>query len=193
MAEFDFEFSRDGYVRLRIYPFARRARITIPKANHVISVGDTGDYELYTNGEYILSADSLSKLATLSSEQHKGLLSFLLDLVLPDRHFKFLEDTSKHFDTKQIDNIRYHGLQLKTNQRKTLWIQPDTFLIGQARVLRNKPAREKEIALLSKRLSELAEHELETGEGLSWQIDELSSFNQKANLFIYDLKRQRLD
>lgn len=193
MNEFDFEFSRDGYVQLRIYPFARRVRDSPPNPNHVFTVNDSGEYALYTKGEYILSAKSLSELATLSSQKHKGLLTFLLDLLLPERHFKFLDDKPKRFSKQQIDKTLYLGLQFKAHQRKTLWIQPDTFLLGQARVYRNKRERNKEIALMTKRLSELAEHELETGEQLSWQIDELSSFDQQSNVFIYDLERQRFD
>ncbi len=132
MNEFDFVFSRNGFVRLLIYRYSRFAQNSTKEPNHVISLSDSGEYTLYTKGKYILSADSLSELATLSSEKHKGLLTFFLDLLVPERHFKLLDDVPKRFAKKQIDSVRYQGLQLKTHQRKTLWIELDTFLMGQA-------------------------------------------------------------
>ncbi len=192
--EFHFQFERGRSVRLRLYQMVDKDKAPFKvEPTHEVLTQPSGTYSYVANGKLVRESESLREIALSCSSEDKWLFGFLVDVLHPENHYKFLESRLRGSGKRTIGKYKTQGIHLASTSRKRIWIEPTSDTIARVLYLQNKQSLKGEIAQLEAKLERLGDNELARGNNIALEIDALADPHGFNPTFIYELSTQTFD
>lgn len=181
------------YENLFNFLYSKRGDIYLNTVKFHLSRDASGLYKYSTRWEGgVFLASTLGEV--MKHDREAGnLLILLMDIVEPERQFKLLEEVPVRGKDTRINGVSHVCVELDTNTRRSLWIDPETKSISKLEYVVSKETRRKEIEFLEHKLSKLGEKELEQRDRILKEIETLENPEQGKKRYVVRIDKQKFN